>query len=86
MLYFIPTPIGNLQDMTLRAVELLTRLEYIICEDTRSTKKLMQLLDISYDGKQFFSLTSFTGERQVDSYVELIKTNDVGLVSDAGTP
>jgi len=72
--------------MTLRAVELLTRLEYIICEDTRSTKKLMQLLDISYDGKQFFSLTSFTGERQVDSYVELIKTNDVGLVSDAGTP
>jgi 16S rRNA (cytidine1402-2'-O)-methyltransferase len=60
MLYFIPTPIGNLQDMTLRAVELLTRLEYVICEDTRSTKKLMQLLNISYAGKQFFSLTSFT--------------------------
>lgn len=86
MLYFIPTPIGNLQDMTLRAVELLNRLEYIICEDTRSTKKLLQLLDISYDGKQFFSLTSFTWDKKVDQYVELIKTNDVWLVSDAGTP
>lgn len=72
--------------MTLRAVELLTRLEYIICEDTRSTKKLLQLLDIDYSKKQFFSLTSFTWAKQVDRYVELIKNNDVGLVSDAGTP
>lgn len=86
MLYIIPTPIGNLQDITLRAIELLKRLEYIICEDTRSTKKLLQLLAIPYEGKQFFSLTSFSSQKQVDHYVELIKQYDVWLVSDAGTP
>jgi len=86
MLYIIPTPIGNLQDITLRAIELLKRLEVLICEDTRSTKKLMQLLDIPYAGKQFFSLTSFSSQKQVDHYVDLIKNNEVWLVSDAGTP
>lgn len=86
MLYFIPTPIGNLQDITLRAVELLKNLKYVICEDTRSTKKLMQLLGITYDDKQFYSLTSFSSQKQVDQYVELIKQSDVWLVSDAGTP
>jgi 16S rRNA (cytidine1402-2'-O)-methyltransferase len=86
MLYIIPTPLGNLQDITLRAVELLKNLHYVICEDTRSTKKLMQLLNIPYDTKQFYSLTSFTNAGQIDRYVDLIKNNDVGLVSDAGTP
>jgi 16S rRNA (cytidine1402-2'-O)-methyltransferase len=77
MLYIIPTPIGNLQDITLRAVELLTRLDVLICEDTRSTKKLMQLLSIDYSAKQFYSLTSFTASKQVDHYVSLIQTKDV---------
>jgi len=86
MLYIIPTPIGNLQDITLRAIELLKRLEFVICEDTRSTKKLLQLLAIPYEGKQFFSLTSFSSQKQVDHYVDLIKNSEVGLVSDAGTP
>jgi 16S rRNA (cytidine1402-2'-O)-methyltransferase len=86
MLYIIPTPIGNLQDITLRAIELLKRLEFIICEDTRSTKKLLQLLSIPYEGKQFFSLTSFSSQKQVDHYVALIKNSEVWLVSDAGTP
>jgi len=86
MLYIIPTPIGNLQDITLRAIELLKRLDFVICEDTRSTKKLMQLLAIPYEGKQFFSLTSFSSQKQVDHYVDLIKNNEVWLVSDAGTP
>ncbi len=77
MLYIIPTPIGNLQDITLRAIELLKRLEFIICEDTRSTKKLLQLLSIPYEGKQFFSLTSFSSQKQVDHYVALIKNSEV---------
>ncbi len=86
MLYIIPTPIGNLQDITLRSIALLKELGVLICEDTRSTKKLLQFLDIDYSGKQFFSLTSFSTEKKVEHYVELIKTRDVGLVSDAGTP
>ena len=55
MLYIIPTPLGNLQDITLRAVELLKNLHYVICEDTRSTKKLMQLLNIPYAGTPWLS-------------------------------
>ena len=86
MLYLIPTPIGNLQDITLRAIDMLKNLHYLICEDTRSTKKLMQLLDIEYSGKQFYSLTSFTNAKQIQYYVDLIRNNDIGLVSDAGTP
>jgi len=86
MLYIIPTPIGNLQDITLRAIELLKNLECLICEDTRSTKKLMQLLSIDYSAKQFYSLTSFTSGKQIQHYVDRIKQQDVWLVSDAGTP
>jgi len=86
MLSIIPTPIGNLQDITLRAVELLKSLDVLICEDTRSTKKLMQLLAIPYDTKQFYSLTSFTWGKQIQHYVDTIKKQDVWLVSDAGTP
>lgn len=86
MLYLIPTPIGNLQDTTLRAVDMFKKLSFLICEDTRSTKKLLQLLQIPYEDKQFYSLTSFTNPHQIEQYVALIKAQDVWLVSDAGTP
>ena len=48
MLYLVPTPIWNTEDITLRAVRLFRELKYFICEDTRTTKKLFQLLDIKY--------------------------------------
>lgn len=86
MLYLIPTPIGNLEDITLRALRLLRELPVLICEDTRTTKSLLSKLDINYSGKQFVSLTSFTGQSKLDHYIELIRDQDVGLVSDAGTP
>ncbi|MBQ9553433.1 hypothetical protein IJU97_00235 [bacterium] len=60
MLYFIPTPIGNKEDITLRALNLLKTLPILICEDTRTTKKLLGMYEIAYQDKQFFSLTSFT--------------------------
>lgn len=86
MLYLIPTPIGNLEDITLRALHLLRELPVLICEDTRTTKSLLHKLEIDYSDKQFVSLTSFTGQGKLDHYVDLIKANEVGLVSDAGTP
>ena len=60
MLYLIPTPIGNTNDITIRALNLLKELPILICEDTRTTKKLLNILNINYEGKQFYSLTSFT--------------------------
>ena len=54
MLTFIPTPIGNKEDITLRALRLLKELKYLICEDTRTTKKLLQMYEIDYSDKEFF--------------------------------
>ncbi len=86
MLYFIPTPIGNKDDITLRAIKLFQSLEFFICEDTRTTMKLMKMYDIPYANKTFFSLTSFTSNHQLARYVDILKASDIGLVSEAGTP
>jgi len=86
MLYLIPTPIWNMEDITLRALRLLGELHYLICEDTRTTKKLLSLLKIDYSDKEFFSLTSFTNEWRLKHFVNIMNENDVGMLSDAGTP
>ena len=86
MLYLIPTPIWNKEDITLRALNLLKSLPVLICEDTRTTKKLLSMYDIPYQEKQFFSLTSFTDKGKLSHYLNLLKEYDVGMLSDAGTP
>lgn len=86
MLYFIPTPIGNKDDITVRAMKLFQSLEFFVCEDTRTTMKLMKMYDIPYKDKTFFSLTSFTSDNQLAKYVDILKISDIGLVSEAGTP
>ena len=86
MLYFIPTPIGNKDDITLRGMKLFQSLEFFVCEDTRTTMKLMKMYDIPYKDKTFFSLTSFTSNNQLARYVDILKASDIGLVSEAGTP
>ena len=86
MLYIIPTPIGNKDDITLRAMKLLQSLEFFMCEDTRTTMKLMQMYAIPYKDKKFFSLTSFTSPGQLAKYVDILKMSDIGMVSEAGTP
>ncbi len=86
MLYFIPTPIGNKDDITVRAIKLFQSLEFFVCEDTRTTMKLMKMYDIPYKDKTFFSLTSFTSNTQLARYVDILKASDIGLVSEAGTP
>lgn len=86
MLYFIPTPIGNKEDITLRALRLFKELKYIISEDTRTTKKLLGMYDIDYKDKDFLSLTSFTDRGKLAHYMNIIREHDVGVVSEAGTP
>jgi len=86
MLYVIPTPIWNLDDISLRALKLFKQLNIFICEDTRTFKKLLNAYQIDYKDKKFFSLTSYTNKGKINQYLNLIKDNDVWLVSEAWTP
>lgn len=83
-LYIVPTPIGNLEDITLRAIRTLTEVDLIAAEDTRHTKKLLNHLGIQTP------LISYYREREIQrgsEIVDLLKTGqNIALVSDAGTP
>lgn len=83
-LAILPTPIGNLEDITLRTIRYLNECEFILAEDTRVTKKLLSHLNIS---KQVFSFHIHNEHRVLNQFIEKIKhSNLIGLVSDAGTP
>ena len=86
MLYLIPTPIWNKDDITLRALNLFKELEIFICEDTRTFKKLLSMYEINYSGKEFYSLTSFTDKWKLNFYVKLMQDHDIWVVSEAWTP
>ena len=61
-------------------------LDIFFCEDTRTTRKLFRMYDIDYRTKQFYSITSFTNEAQMNGYLQLMYDNDCALVSEAGMP
>lgn len=82
-LYIVATPIGNLGDMTKRAVETLTRCEAVACEDTRVTGKLLKHLGIS---RPLWRYDDHSGERDRARLIEAMRTQAVALASDAGTP
>lgn len=86
MLYFVPTPVWNTKDITLRALDFFNDAKHFICEDTRNFKKLLWIYKIDYSNKFFYSLTSFTEQYKLAKYLELLKANDVCMVSDAWTP
>lgn len=83
-LLLIPTPIGNLKDITLRAIDALKCVDWILAEDTRVTKKLLHHLDIQ---KEVYSFHAHNEHKKLDFVIDKIKSSEtVGLVSDAGTP
>jgi len=83
-LYLVATPIGNLEDITLRAIRILRVVDIIIAEDTRQTLKLLNHLDIS---KPLISYHRHNEEVKVDGIIDKLKNdNNIALVSDAGTP
>lgn len=84
MLYIIPTPIGNLKDITLRALEVLQQVDGIICEDTRRTSLLLNEYQIK---KPLLILNDFNEAKEFPKIVERLKSGqNLSLVSDAGTP
>ncbi|MGR3912395.1 MAG: 16S rRNA (cytidine(1402)-2'-O)-methyltransferase [Candidatus Rhabdochlamydia sp.] len=84
MLYLISTPIGNLQDITLRALETLKKCDYILCEDTRHTIFLLKEYQIKVP---LYSFHQFNEKKSEDKIIQDLKQGmTVGLVSDAGTP
>ena len=83
-LYLVPTPIGNLGDITFRAVEILKRSDFILCEDTRVTKNLLNKFKIK---QKLISNHKFNETRNLSKVLDLLKNNKIiSLVSDAGTP
>jgi len=83
-LYIVPTPVGNLEDMTFRAVRILTEVDFILAEDTRTTGILLKHFDIK---NAMQSHHKFNEHQTVDWIVSRIKAGaSVALVSDAGTP
>lgn len=84
-LQLVPTPIGNLEDITLRAIRLLKEADLIYSEDTRVTKKLLSHLDIT--GKHCVPFHAHNEHKQVERCVQTVRENNLTvLVSDAGTP
>ena len=88
MIYFVPTPIGNLGDITIRAKEILHQSKVIICEDTRQTGKLLDLLLIREEQKLISSLYKEKfNYGQIEKFFGTCDENDIiSIVSDAGTP
>lgn len=83
-LYLIPTPVGNLEDITLRALRLLKEVDLILAEDTRTTSKLLKHYEI---GTPLLSHHKFNEHQQVERIAERLERGEnIALVSDAGTP
>ena len=83
-LYLVSTPIGNLKDITLRAIEILKISDYILCEDTRVSKNLLKTYDIQ---SNLISHHKFNEKKNTSKMVEILKKGStISLISDAGTP
>jgi len=83
-LYIVPTPIGNLGDMTIRGIEILKGVDMILAEDTRTSSKLLQHYNIS---KPLKSYHAHNEHRQVEGIVEMLLNGKVmAVITDAGTP
>ena len=83
-LFVVATPIGNLQDISFRAVETLKKVNCIFAEDTRTSKKLINHYDID---TKLYSYHDHSSEKEIARLLDFLKDNkDVALISDAGTP
>jgi len=90
MITFVPTPIGNPQDITIRAMRTFEKATLFLCEDTRQTKRLLKLLeerfDMAYPDADFYSFNEHNGQERLDEFGTVLAEKEVVYVSDAGMP
>lgn len=90
MVYLIPTPIGNIDDISVRSLKLLTEISVLLCEDTRVTKKLLNLLSIKHGLEfkidKFISFHSHNDQKTLASFDKDFFSANIAFVSDAGMP
>lgn len=90
MLYLLPAPIGNLLDVSSHSLEILKICEIILCEDTRVSKKLLNLLEtkfeLNFGTKEFISIHSHNEEKKVDEISDILRDKICVYMSDAGMP
>ncbi|WP_415290581.1 16S rRNA (cytidine(1402)-2'-O)-methyltransferase [Candidatus Pelagibacter sp. Uisw_136] len=83
-LYIVSTPIGNLSDITLRALEVLEKSDYVLCEDTRISKNLLERYQIK---SKLIANHKFNEKKNLSKVIDILKSGSiVSLISDAGTP
>jgi 16S rRNA (cytidine1402-2'-O)-methyltransferase len=84
MLYIVPTPIGNLEDIALRAIRVLKEVDLVLCEDTSVTQRLFKEYDITTKTSIFYAQT---GIKNIEKVLDMLREGkSLALVSDAGTP
>ena len=82
-IYFVGTPIGNLNDITIRAIQILSEVDLILAEDTRNTKKLLNKYKIN---TKLLSYHEHNKNKRLPEILEVLNNGNIALVSDAGTP
>lgn len=82
-LFVIATPIGNLEDITQRAIKVLKEVDIILCEDTRTSIKLLNHYNIK---NKLISYHKFNEHQKTEEIIKKLETNNIALISDAGTP
>lgn len=86
-LYIVATPLGNLKDITLRAIDVLTQVDWIFAEDSRETMKLMELSGIKVAGKHVQSFAAHNMRESAEKAIQILREGkEVAMVSDRGTP
>lgn len=84
MLFIVPTPIGNLEDITLRALRVLREVDLVACEDTRHSRKLLEKYDIK---TPFESFHSYSSRAKLEKLLSFLQTGkNIALITDAGMP
>jgi len=84
MLFIVATPIGNLKDITIRALEILKEVDFVLCEDTRTSGNLLKYYEIH---KELVSFNARMETNKIDSIIKRLKSGETcALISDAGTP